>query len=111
MVVVDRSGWVADELVSTPEVMFERSDMSKREVCSTYGEDSGVFGILYIGSEIEHPDSVQLITNESSSIMIEETITNQLSDIVNRQKLQSYGIDYRILDSLSTRVGSIILHS
>lgn len=104
VLVVDRSGWVADELVSTPEVMFERSDMSKREVCSTYGEDSGVFGILYIGSEIEHPDSVQLITNESSSIMIEETITNQLSDIVNRQRFQSYGIDYRVLDSLTTHV-------
>ena len=105
VVVVDHSGRVADKLVSTTEVLFvDQSNMSKREACSTYGEDSGIFGILYIGSEIEHPDSVQLITNESSSIMIEETITNKLSDIVNRQKLQSYGIDDRILDSLRTRV-------
>ena len=61
VVVVDRSGWVADELVSTPEVMFERSDMSKREVCSTYGEDSGVFGILYIVARLSTPTRCSLL--------------------------------------------------
>lgn len=107
VVVVDHSGRVADKLVSTPEVLFvDQSNMSKREACSTYGEDSGIFGILYIGSDIEHPGSVQLITNESSSLMIEESIATQLNTIVEREKLLAYDIENldQILASVETNI-------
>ena len=107
VVVVDRSGMVAERLVSTPEVMFiDQSNLSKREVCEIYGEDSGVMGVLYVGSEIECRDSVQLITNESSSIMIDEAISRQISDIVEREKLRAYDIENldQILASVATNI-------
>ena len=107
VVVVDRSGIVADRLVSSPEVMFvNESHMSKAEACRAFDQESGVFGILYIGSEIEHRDSVQLITNASSSIMIEESITQQINTIVEREKLRAYDIENldEILASVATNV-------
>ena len=107
VVVVDRSGIVADRLVSTPEVMFvDESQMTKAEACRTFDEESGVFGVLYIGSEIEHRDSVQLITNASSSIMIEESIAQQINSIVEREKLRAYDIENldEILASVATNV-------
>jgi ABC-2 type transport system permease protein len=107
VVVVDRSGMVRDRLVSTSEVEFvDRSDLSKREACMQYGEDSGVFGVLYVGSEIEQRDSVQLITNESSSLMIEESITQQLNAIVEREKLRAHDIENleEILASVATDI-------
>jgi ABC-2 type transport system permease protein len=98
---------VRDRLVSTSEVEFvDRSDLSKREACMQYGEDSGVFGVLYVGSEIEQRDSVQLITNESSSMMIEESITRQLNAIVEREKLRAHNIENldEILASVATNI-------
>ena len=107
VVVVDRSGIVADRLVSSPEVMFvNESHMSKAEACRAFDQESGVFGVLYIGSDIEHRDSVQLITNASSSIMIEESITQQINSIVEREKLRAYDIENldEILASVATNV-------
>ena len=107
VVVVDRSGLVADRLSNTAEVMFvDQSQLSKREACRIYGEDSGLFGVLYIGEEIEARDSVQLITNESSSVMIEEVISQQLNSIVEREKLRSHDIENleEILASVATIV-------
>ena len=107
VVVVDRSGLVADKLTPTSEVMFvDQSHLSKREACSIYGEDSGMFGVLYIGGEIEHRDSVQLITNESSSVMIEDVICQQLNDIVEREKLRAHNIENldEILASVATNI-------
>ena len=105
--VVDRSGMVSDKLVSTSEVMFvDQSTMTKAEACRVFNEESGVLGVLYIGSEIEHRDSVQLITNESSSIMIEESITHQIKSIVEREKLRAYDIENldEILASVATNI-------
>ena len=107
VVVVDRSGLVADKLTPTSEVMFvDQSHLSKREACSTYGEDSGMFGVLYIGSEIERRDSVQLITNESSSVMIEDVIRQQLNGIIEREKLRAHNIENLedILASVATNI-------
>lgn len=107
VVVVDRSGLVADKLSPTSEVMFvDQSHLSKREACSLYGEDSGMFGVLYIGSEIERRDSVQLITNESSSVMIENVIRQQLNSIVEREKLRAHNIENldEILASVATNI-------
>ena len=107
VMVVDRSGMVVDKLVSTPEIVFvDQSHMTKRDACQTFSQESGAFGILYIGSEIEHRDSVQLITNESSSMMIEESITQQLNAIIERDKLRAYDIENldEILASVATDI-------
>lgn len=107
VMVVDRSGMVAERLVSTPDVLFvDQSHMSKRDACRAFDQESGVFGVLYIGSEIEHRDSVQLITNESSSMLIEESITQQINAIIEREKLLAYDIENldEILASVATNV-------
>ena len=90
VVVIDRSGLIADNLTSTPEVSFIREDaMSKSEACNTYNEESGIFGILYIGESVEARDSVQLITNSSSSMMFEQNISSQIEAIIEREKLKA----------------------
>lgn len=107
VVVIDRSGLIADNLCETPEVTFIREDrMSKSEACNIYNEESGIFGILYIGETIEDRDSVQLITNSSSSMMFEQNIAAQIESIVERDKLKAYDIDNleEILASIETNI-------
>jgi ABC-2 type transport system permease protein len=107
VVVIDRSGLIADNLCETPEVTFIREDrMSKSEACNIYNEESSIFGILYIGETIEDRDSVQLITNSSSSMMFEQNIAAQIESIVERDKLKAYDIDNleEILASIETNI-------
>lgn len=107
VVVVDRSGLIADNLYETPEVTFIReTGMSKSEACNIYNAESGIFGVLYIGETIEARDSVQLITNSSSSMMLEENIAAQIESIVEREKLKAYNIDNleEILANIKTNI-------
>ena len=95
VVVVDKSGTVAPNLVSTPDMTFiDHSHMSKQEACSTFDKDSGIFAILYIDEDIESSGGVQLITNSSSTPTIEQNITMQIKSIVERNKLkEEHGIE------------------
>ena len=107
VMVVDRSGLVVDKLYSSPEVEFvDVSELSKSEACAQYGVDSDAFGVLYIGSVVDARDSVQLITNSSSSMMLEENISGQISAIVEQEKLLSYNIENldQILASIETNI-------
>lgn len=107
VMVVDRSGLVVDKLYSSPEVEFvDVSELSKSEACAQYGAESDAFGVLYIGSVVDARDSVQLITNSSSSMMLEENISGQISSIVEQEKLLSYNIENldQILASIETNI-------
>lgn len=107
IVVIDKSGRVADKLQPSAEILFvEESILSKAEACNIYNEESGIFGVLYIGEEIEARDSVQLITNSSLSPMLEENIATQISSIVEREKLLAYNIDNldEILANVETHI-------
>ncbi|MBP3547358.1 MAG: ABC transporter permease [Alistipes sp.] len=107
VVVIDRSGRIADKLTSSAEILFvPEREMSKAEACNIYNEESGIFGVLYIGSDVEARDSVQLITNSSSSMMLEENIASQISAIVEHDKLLAYNIENldEILSSVETHI-------
>ena len=107
IVVIDKSGRVADKLQPSAEILFvEESVLSKAEACNVYNEESDIFGVLYIGEEIEARDSVQLITNSSLSPMLEENIATQISSIVEREKLLAYNIDNldEILANVETHI-------
>ena len=107
IVVIDKSGRVAEKLQPSAEILFvEESVLSKAEACNVYNEESGIFGVLYIGEEIEARDSVQLITNSSLSPMLEENIATQISSIVEREKLLAYNIDNldEILANVETHI-------
>ena len=108
VVVVDESGLIAPRLISTADLVFEdRSDMSKAEACSTFNEDSGAFAILYIGSDLEKDNAVQLITNSSSTPIIEQNITAQIEGIIERDRLQErYNIEN--LDAMLADVDTTI---
>ena len=107
IMVVDRSGMVAERLYSSPEVEFINvSGLTKSEACAQYDADSDSFGVLYIGSVVDARDSVQLITNSSSSIMLEENIAGQISSIIEQEKLLAYNIENldQILASIETHI-------
>lgn len=107
VVVIDHSSLVADNLYATPEVTFIREEgMSKSEACNIYNEESGIFGILYIGQTIEARDSVQFITNSPSSMMLEQSIAEQIESIVEREKLKAYDIENldEILANIETNI-------
>ncbi|MBQ3172791.1 MAG: ABC transporter permease [Alistipes sp.] len=107
VVVIDRTGMIAPKLQPTTEVMFiTEQNMTKAEACRTFNEESGIFGILYIGSDVEARDSVQLITNSSSSMILEESIAAQISAIIEREKLLEYNIENldEILASVETDI-------
>lgn len=107
VMVVDRSGLVVNKLYSSPEVEFiDVSELSKAEACNIYNAESDAFGVLYIGSVVDARDSVQLITNSSSSMAIEENIAGQISHIVEQEKLLSYNIANldEILAAIDTRI-------
>ena len=110
IVVVDRSGLVADKLQSSEELLFTPHDnISKSEACQIYNEESGIFAILYIGSEVEQRDSVQLITNASSSMILESNITSQLNEIIEQEKLRKLNIEN--LDEILAEVETNIMLS
>lgn len=107
IMVVDRSGVVAERLYSSPEVEFiDVSELTKSEACAQYDADSDAFGVLYIGSVVDARDSVQLITNSSSSLMLEENIAGQISSIIEQEKLLAYNIENldQILASIETHI-------
>ena len=107
VMVVDRSGVVVDRLYSSPEVEYvDVSEMTKAEACAQYNDESKAFGILYIGSVVDARDSVQLITNTSSSMILEENISNQISSIIEQDKLLSYNIENidEILAAVETNI-------
>lgn len=107
VMVIDRSGMIVERLYSSPEVEYvDISEMSKAEACARYNNEAEAFGILYIGSVVDARDSVQLITNTSSSMMLEESISGQISAIVEQDKLLSYNIENldEILASIETDI-------
>ena len=95
VVVVDKSGFVAERMQSSEEVVFStQNNLTKEEACQIYNAESGIFGILYINEDVKDSGNVQFIINSSSSLMLEELIESQLKSIVEREKLKlRYDID------------------
>ena len=95
VVVIDKTGFVAERMISSEEVVFStQNDLTKEEACQMYNAESGIFGILYINEDVKESGSVQFITNSSSSLMLEELIQSQLKNIIEREKLKArYDID------------------
>ena len=95
VVVIDKTGFIAERMISSEEVVFStQNNLTKEEACQTYNAESGIFGILYIDEDVKESGNVQFITNSSSSLMLEELIQSQLKNIIEREKLkEDYDID------------------
>ena len=104
VIVVDQSGLIGDRLVSDGPLTFSPSDKSFEELRDEAHE---VVGILVVGSDIAtNPSNLQLFAYESSTINIEQAITEQVRTIVESEKLKEYNIDDidAILEAIKTPV-------
>ena len=102
--VIDESGLVAPRLESDEELRFEPTDLTTEEARRTLTDR---FGVLRIGGDIlENPSDVKLYANSSSSLSVENSITDQIERILEAEKLKRYNIDnlHQILDEVKTTV-------
>ena len=82
--VVDMSGKIADRLESNEFVEFTSGGNDLQQALKKSLEDDN-FGVLYVGENIiADPNDVKLYTNSSSSMTMEESITSQISDIIEK---------------------------
>jgi ABC-2 type transport system permease protein len=92
--VIDQSGIVADKLESNEDVVFEvvpNGDLQTELKRSLEQEN---FGVLYIEQDVvTNPNKVQLYTNASSSMTIEDSITDQIEDIIETERLKAHNIE------------------
>ncbi|MDE5636942.1 MAG: ABC transporter permease [Alistipes sp.] len=101
--VIDESGLISPYLASNEEVVFIPVD----ETLDEARLDTGRFGVLWIGADIlENSNNVKLYTNSSSSMMLEESIENQMSKIIETEKLKTYDIENlpQIMEAVKTRI-------
>ena len=91
--VIDNSGIVAPMLESNEDVAFVTIDGGDLQEELKKSLESDDFGLLYIGEDIvNNPNNVQLYTNTSSSMLVEESIADQIEEIVEAERLKEYNI-------------------
>ena len=103
ILVIDDSQIVASRLESGEELKFTPTELSLAEARG----DENVFGVLWIGKDIvENPKQVQLYTNSSSSMTLEEGIASQIEDIIEDERLSRYEIENleQILKDIEVKV-------
>lgn len=96
VVVDDTEGqFVGRGLTSDSNVEFQiLENMDRKDAVAAFSDENKAYGILWIGHDImERHDQVQLISNSSSSMSVEEDISRQISDILRTAKLRSYEIE------------------
>ena len=106
--VVDESNIIAPALQSTPEVEFITTPLPIEIARKEY---SNSFAVLYIGKDImENSNNVQLYTNGSTSIGLEQNITAQIEMILQNEKLKKYNIE-NLSQILAETEGNVGLQS
>jgi len=101
--VIDESGLILPALKSNEEIVFLPVD----EELAQARENTERFGVLWIGGDIlENSNNVKLYTNSSSSMMLEESIENQMAKAIENEKLKSYNIENlpEIMEAVKTSV-------
>ena len=105
--VIDNSGIIAPNLENNESVQFtiiENGDLQEELKKSL---DNESFGVLYIGEDIlENPNNIQLYTNTSSSLTIEDAIVEQVEDIIEAERLKAYNIENlpQILEQIAVNI-------
>lgn len=90
LLVIDESGLMAEKLENTDELKFTPTNLSLSEARA----NTEVFGVLWIGQNIvDEPTQAQLYTNSSSSMSMEENISSQIEQVVEKERLSRYNID------------------
>lgn len=96
IMVVDQSGIMADKFGNTDILKFEKSDAPYPAVSTDHPE---AFGYLIISQDIvANPSGLKLYTRASSTIDIEREIRNQVSHVIEQQRIIQSNVP--ALDSL-----------
>ena len=92
--VIDNSGIVAERLQSDEDIKFVTIPDGDLQAELKKSLETDDFGVLYIGEDIvTNPNNIQLYTNSSSSMLIEDTITDQVEEIVEAERLKAHNIE------------------
>ncbi len=101
--VIDESGLILPALKSNEEIVFVPSE----ETLDEARQNTDRFGVLWIGGDIlANSNNVKLYTNSSSSMMLEESIENQMAKAIETEKLKTYNIENlpQIMEEVKTSV-------
>ena len=100
--VVDDSGVIAGQLISTDEIAFEQTPLPIEIARNEY---AGYYAILHIGKEIvNNPTDAQLYTNGTAAMGTEQNIASQLTMAVQKEKMKMYNVEQQVMQELNTRV-------
>ncbi len=105
--VIDHSGIIASRLESNEDVQFITIPDGDLQAELKKSLESEEFGLLYIGEDVvKNPNNIQLYTNSSSSMLIEDAITDQIEEIVEAERLKEYNISdlKQILDAIEVDI-------
>ena len=105
--VIDNSGIIAPQLESDESVAFVAIPNGDLQEELKKSLESDNFGLLYIGEDIvANPNNVQLYTNASSSMLVEEYIVDQIEDIIEAERLKEYNINdlKQILEKIEVNI-------
>ena len=105
--VIDNSGIIADRLESNEDVKFVTIPNGDLQEELKKSLESDNFGLLYIGEDIvTNPNNIQLYTNSSSSMLVEEAIVDQVEEIIEAERLKEYNISdlKQILEKIEVNI-------
>lgn len=101
--VVDNSGIIVPSLKNEESIKFIPSTAP----IDSLKANSDIDGILVIGNNIlTNNNGASLFTHDASSMMIEQNITKQLEEIIEKQRLKNYNIEN--LDKIINEVNADI---
>ncbi len=104
--VIDNSGIIFDQLKSNEEIVFLESTRSLDEE----RQEMNRFGVLWIAEDVLQSSDVRLYTNTSSSMMLEESIENQIERILEDVKLNQHNIE-NLQEIIASAKSNITLQS
>ena len=105
--VIDNSGIIAPQLESDESVAFVTIPNGDLQEELKKSLESDNFGLLYIGEDIvTNPNNVQLYTNSSSSMLVEEYIVDQIEEVIEAERLKEYNINdlKQVLDEIEVNI-------
>lgn len=99
IIIVDESRIIGTAIAAT-DSMYVTSEESYPAVTHSHPE---AYGFLVVGADIiENPSNLKLYTREASTMGVEQSITNAVSQIVTAQRIKDSGVGN--LDSLMAAV-------
>lgn len=105
ILVIDRSGIVAPQLTDEGTLHYRPADRTLDEMRREAPSDA--YGILLIGEDImTNPRAAELYTYESSTVDVEQAVSDQIRRIIEDRKLKAYNIEN--LDTILAEIDSPI---